>query len=394
MSQKKVFISCGLRTPIGSFQGSLKSLLAPQLAAESIKEMLNRNNIETKIIESVIFGIVITSGVGQSPSKQAAIFSGLENTIPCSTVNKVCGSGLYSVLLGMNEVLLNRSKVIIAGGMESMSNIPYLLKNIRSGVKFGNTMIIDGMLYDGLIDPYSNKHMGSFGDLCADKWNISREKQDDYAEQSYKNALSAQEQGMFKNEIISLGIKTKKNKIFVNSDEEPQNFNKKKIPLLKPAFHPKGTITPFNASKLSDGAATVIVSDKNFCLNMKIKPYFEIIGFDIFSHAPEWFTTAPLHSMIRLLKNHKLNIDDIGLFEINEAFSVVPIHAMEKLNIQRNKLNIFGGAISLGHPLGCSGTRILITLMNAMFIRKVTLGCASICLGGGEAISILIKQIA
>jgi len=393
MLHKKTFVSCGLRTPIGSFQGSLKNLSATQLASETIKQIIKQHNIEKNIIDTVILGAVVTSGMGQAPAKQASLFAGLDNSIPCSTVNKVCGSGLYSVLLGMNEIQLNRSKVVITGGMESMSNIPYLLNNIRSGLKFGNTLMVDGMLNDGLLDPYSNKHMGEFGELCANKWNISREKQDLFSEQSYKNALFAQEKDLFTNEIVPLYIKNRKKTSFVNTDEEPKKFNLDKITTLKPAFAKHGSVTAFNASKLSDGAASLIVSDKDFCLNMNMKPYFEIISTDIFSHAPEWFTTAPTQSIRRIIKKNNLNINDIGLFEINEAFSVVPIHAMEELDIDRSKLNIYGGAISLGHPLGCSGARILVTLMNTMHHKNIELGCASICLGGGEAISILIKQI-
>lgn len=390
---KKTFISCGLRTPIGSFQGMLKNLTAVQLAAENIKQMMQKYDISKESIDSVIIGSVITSGLGQSPTKQASLLSGLSNSITCSTVNKVCGSGLYSVLLSINEIRLNQATTVIAGGMESMSNIPYLLTNMRQGIKFGDASIIDGMLYDGLIDPYSHNHMGVLGDLCSKQWNISRKKQDEFSEQSYKNALFAQENKILNRELSTLSIKSKKNTLTIDRDEEPSNFNQSKISKLKPAFSKDGFVTAFNASKLSDGAASVIVSDENFFSSKDTLPKFEVIGTDIFSHAPEWFTTAPTSSIKRLLKKSNLTINDVGLFEINEAFSVVPIHAMEELNISRNKLNIHGGAISLGHPLGCSGTRILVTLMNAMSLKNVEIGCASICLGGGEAISLLIKQI-
>jgi acetyl-CoA C-acetyltransferase len=393
MLVKKSFISCGLRTPIGSFQGSLKSLSAPQLASEVIKQIISKHDVDNSTINSIILGSVVTSGIGQAPAKQASLLSGLGNHIPCSTVNKVCGSGLYSVILGMNEVNLGLINTSIVGGMESMSNIPYLLNNVRSGLKFGNNKIIDGMLHDGLIDPYSKKHMGEFGELCANKWNIKRKKQDEFSKESYLNALMAQKEGFFINEIVPLHIKTNKGIISIYDDEEPKKFQENKISKLKPAFSENGSVTAFNASKLSDGAAALIVSDENFCKNMNLKNYFEIIDIDIFSHAPEWFTTAPTQSIRRILKKNNLGIHNIGIFEINEAFSVVPIHAMEELDIDRDKLNIYGGAISLGHPLGCSGARILVTLMNAMKQEKVEIGCASICLGGGEAISILIKQI-
>jgi acetyl-CoA C-acetyltransferase len=393
MPEKKAFISCGLRTPIGSFQGSLKNLSAPQLASEVIKQIILKHDIEKNTIDSVILGSVVTSGLGQSPAKQASLLSGLGDNIPCSTVNKVCGSGLYSVLLGVNDIKLGQANAIVAGGMESMSNIPYLLRNIRSGLRFGDNTIIDGMLHDGLIDPYSGKHMGEFGELCANKWKISREKQDLFSKESYLNALLAQEKGLFQNEISPLHIENRKKTISIYNDEEPKKFNADKIAKLKPAFAKEGSVTAFNASKLSDGAAALIVSNEQFLKDKNLGSYFEVIGLDTFSHAPEWFTTAPTQSIKRVLKNNSLSVSDIGLFEINEAFSVVPIHAMEELNINREHLNVNGGAISLGHPLGCSGSRILVTLMNAMINKNIEIGCASICLGGGEAISILIKQI-
>jgi len=393
MLQKKAFISCGVRTPIGSFQGVLKNLSATQLASETIKYIVKENDVDTNMIDFVILGAVVTSGIGQSPAKQASLLAGLNNSVPCSTVNKVCGSGLYSVLLGMNEIHLSNAKLVIAGGMESMSNIPYLLKNIREGLKFGNNKIIDGMLHDGLIDPYSGKHMGEFGELCAKKWGISREKQDLFSKQSYENALKAQEEKLFQKETVQLYIKNRKKIDIVSKDEEPTKFNFDKATKLRGAFAKDGTVTAFNASKLSDGAASLIVSDESFCKRTKNTPYFEIIGVDVFSHEPEWFTTAPTQSIRRLLIKNNLKISDIGLFEINEAFSVVPIHAMEELNIDRSKVNVYGGAISLGHPLGCSGSRILVTLMNAMSQRNIELGCAAICLGGGEAISIIIKRL-
>jgi len=302
MLEKKIFISCGVRTPIGSFQGSLKSLTAVQLASETIKQVIIKNNIPNNLIDSVILGNVVTSGIGQAPAKQASIFAGLSNSVPCSTVNKVCGSGLYSVILGINEVLIGTSKVVISGGMESMSNIPYLLKNIRENLKFGNKTIIDGMLHDGLIDPYTNKHMGEFGEMCAKKWNISREEQDIFSEISYNNALSAQKQALFKNEIIPLNIKHKKNTIVIYDDEEPIKFSPNKIKQLKPAFAQEGSVTAFNSSKLSDGAASLIVSDENFHKSMNITQYFEVIDTNIFSHSPECFTTAPTQSIKNLLK--------------------------------------------------------------------------------------------
>lgn len=390
--KKTIVISGIARTAIGSFQGSLKDYSATQLGTYAISGLLNKYNISKDDVEMVVMGEVISTGEGQAPARQAAIGSGLSFNTPCATINKVCGSGLYSVILAQQNILLEENKTIVAGGMESMSNIPYFIKNIRTGFRMGDNKIIDGMFHDGLYDPYNNELMGKLTDACAEKYEITRLDQDNYSEASYLRTLNAISKKYYKDEIIPINInKSKKNIIFC-IDEEPNKFMPEKIARLKPAFSKNGTVTAFNSSKISDGAAAVLVMDKEESIKKDIKPLVEIIATDIYADNPKDFPSAPYKSISRLLKKTNLNIENIDLFEINEAFSVVPIIAMKKLNIPHEKINIHGGAISLGHPLGCSGTRILVSLINSMHMYNLDIGCASICLGGGEAISMILKR--
>jgi len=390
--KKTIVISGIARTAIGSFQGSLKEYSATQLGTYTISGLLNKYNISNDNVEMVIMGEVISTGEGQAPARQASIGSNLSYKIPCVTVNKVCGSGLYSVILAQQSILLNEMKTVVAGGMESMSNNPYFIRNIRTGLRMGDSKIIDGMFYDGLYDPYNKELMGKLADDCANNYNITRTEQDKYSEESYLRTINAISKNYYKNEIIPIPLKKSKISSIFSIDEEPSRFMPEKISRLKPAFSKNGTVTAFNASKISDGAASVLVMDKSESIKKGVKPLVEIISTDIYADDPKDFPSAPYKSIDRLLKKTDLTVENIDLFEINEAFSIVPIIAMKKLNIPYEKINIHGGAIALGHPLGCSGTRILVSLINSMYMYNLNIGCVSICLGGGEAISMILKK--
>ncbi len=391
--KKKIVISGFARTAIGSFQGSLKEYSATQLGSFAISGLLSKYNISNNKIEMVIMGEVLTTGEGQAPARQAAIRSNLSYNTSCVTVNKVCGSGLYSVIMAQQNILLGEANIIIAGGMESMSNIPYFMKNIRSGLRMGDSKIIDGMFHDGLYDPYNKQLMGYLGDECAAKYNITRLKQDKYSEESYLRSINSISKKYYDKEIIPVNIQKSKKNIIFCKDEEPSKFMPEKITKLRPAFTKDGTITAFNASKISDGAAAILLMAKDESIKKGIKPLVEIVATDIYASDPKDFPSAPSKSIKRLLNKTNLNIDNIDLFEINEAFALVPLIAMKELKIPHEKVNINGGAVSLGHPLGCSGTRILVSLINSMYIYDLNLGCASICLGGGEAISMIVRKV-
>ncbi len=380
------------RTPIGSFLGCLNNIKATDLGAAAIKGAIEKYKINTNIIDEVIMGQVLSAGSGQAPARQASLAAGISNNVPCTTINKVCGSGLQSIILAYQAIMTQEYNTIIAGGMENMSQSPYMLLNSRKTMKMGNKHMIDSMIHDGLWDPYSKMHMGNLGDLCAEKYNISRSEQDLFAEHSYKRALMTTKENIFDNEITPIICKTKPNKQ-ITQDEELNNFNLQKMINLKSIFNKKGTITVANASKINDGAAAVILMNETKALSLGIKPIAEILSIASFAQHPSWFTTAPIYSIQKACKKININIKDINLFEINEAFAVVPIVTMKKLHIPHDKVNIFGGAVALGHPIGCSGARIVCTLLNSMQYKQAKLGCASICIGGGSALSIIIKYI-
>jgi len=386
---KEVFICDALRTPIGSFLGSLSSIPAPKLAAELIKKIVERNGLTGEEINEVIMGNVLSAGIGQAPARQAALFGGLPESVECMTINKVCGSGLKAVMLAEQAIKCDEASLILAGGMESMSNAPFLLKGVREGIKFGHQNLYDSMLYDGLIDVYSNLHMGNCSEQVAKEKNISREEQDNFAIESYKRALNAQEKGLFNDEILPIQVKDK----LINEDEEPKKVKFDKIPSLKPVFEKDGTITAANASKLNDGAAVVLVADEQSIKKYNLKPMVKIISQAAYAMNPQKFALAPIGAIQRSLKKAGLNIDDIDLFEINEAFAMVTLAVIKDLNIPHNKVNVNGGAVALGHPIGASGARLLTTLIYEMKRRNSKYGLVSLCIGGGEAVSLIVENI-
>ncbi len=387
---KEVYIFDALRTPITSLLGALSSLSAPQLAAELIKKIIQRNNIDKFSIDEVIIGNVLSAGIGQSPARQAAIYGGLPVSVRTMTINKVCGSGLKSVMLAEQAIKCGDADIIIAGGMESMSNAPFLLKNIRNGIKFGHQTLFDSMLSDGLTDAYNNIHMGNCAEIVAREKGITREDQDAYAIESYRRALKAQEEGLFDEEILKIETKTG----LVSEDEEPKKVNFEKIPQLKPVFEKEGTITAANASKLNDGAAIILVAGEDALKKYNLRPIARIVSQAANAVEPIKFAIAPIDAIKNSLLKANLKIEDIDLFEINEAFSLVVIAAMRELGLDHNRVNVNGGAVSLGHPIGASGARILTTLLYELKRRKAKYGLASLCIGGGEAVSLIVENLA
>lgn len=391
---KEVYIIATARTPIGSFGGSLASLTAPQLGAAAIKGILKKSGINTKEVQEVIMGNVLTANIGQAPARQASIYAGLGYDVPCTTVNKVCASGSKAIMLAAQSIMLGLTDVAVAGGMESMSNVPYYLDKARTGYKLGNGQMIDGLIKDGLWDVYNDFHMGNAAELTAKEMNITREMQDAYTVESYKRATAAANSGVFKDEITPVEIAQKSgNPIIVAEDEEYKKVNFDKIPSLKPVFQKEGTVTAANASTLNDGAAAVLLMSKEKANALGIKPIAKILGFADAEQKPEWFTTSPSIAIPNALKNAKVSSSDVDYYEINEAFAVVSIANNMKLNLDPAKVNIYGGAVSLGHPIGCSGARIVTTLVNVLQQKKGTIGVTGICNGGGGASAIVIQKL-
>ncbi len=390
----EVVIASACRTPIGAFRGTLSSLSAPRLGAIAIREAMKRSGLTDDEVNEVIMGNVISAGVGQAPARQAALFAGLPKSVECLTVNKVCGSGLKAVMLAAQAIALDDAQTIVAGGMESMSNAPYLLEKARGGYKMGNAELIDAMLKDGLLDAYDNSLMGNAAELCAKECNIPREAQDEFAIMSYKRAQESQKLGRFQKEIVGVEIEgAKGDNTLILDDEDPAKTNFDKIPKLKPAFEKNGTVTAANASKISDGAAALVITSAQHAKEKGLKPLARIVAYGAFAKEPLWFTTAPTDVIKKVLEKAKLKLEDIDLFEINEAFAVVTLVVNRALGIDVNKVNVNGGAIALGHPLGASGARILVTLLHAMEQRNVKRGMAAICIGGGEAGGMIVERI-
>ncbi len=390
---KGAVILSAVRTPIGSFLGALSPLKATELGIISAVEAIKRAQIDKSDVEQVIFGNVLTAGEGQAPARQVAIGAGLRKETGCVTINKVCGSGLFSVVLASQAIALGDAEVILAGGMESMSNAPYLLERARTGYRMGNSEIIDSMIKDGLWDVYNQIHMGECAEMCAKKYNFSRTEQDEFSIRSYEKALRAQKEGFFSDEIIPVEVQQKKEVKKVDMDEEPGRVDLKKIGTLKPAFVKDGTITAGNASKINDGASAVVVASEDYAEKKKIKPMAKIISYATHGEAPEWFTIAPVGAIKKAVEKAGLALKDIDLFEINEAFAVVTMAAIKELNIDEKRVNVNGGAVALGHPIGASGARILTTLLHAMKQRDGRYGLASLCIGGGEAIAMVVERI-
>lgn len=390
----EVFIVAAKRTAIGAFQGALTSIPAPKLGAVVIKAALEQAGVNPEMVDEVIMGNVITAGEGQAPARQAAIYAGLPVGVECMTINKVCGSGLKAVMLGAQAIQVGDAEIVVAGGMESMSNIPYYLPQARSGYRLGNGTIEDGILRDGLMNVYDNTHMGLAGERCASEYHYSREAQDAFAAESYKRALAAQQSGAFDAEIVPVEIPQRKgDPILVKTDEEPGRGNFDKMPTLRPAFQKDGTITAANASKINDGAAAIVLASGDRVKKLGLKPIAKIVAQASAAQAPEWFTTAPVKAVSKLLKKVNMTVADIDLYEINEAFSVVTMVAIDELKIPHEKVNINGGAVSLGHPIGASGARILTTLLYAMEAKGVKHGLATLCIGGGEASAVIVERV-
>ena len=390
---KEVYIVAAVRTPIGSFGGSLKSFSATQLGGIVIKAVLDKTKIDPNIVDEVIFGSVIQAGLGQAPARQAALNGGLPHKVICTTVNKVCASGMKTIAQAAQSILLGDADIVIAGGMESMSNVPFYNTQQRWGNKYGDTTILDGLAKDGLVDVYDKVAMGNFADLCAKEHTISREDQDAFAIESYQKSQAATEKGLFKEEIVSITIPQKKGEsIIIDKDEEPFNVKFDKIAQLNPAFTKEGTVTAANASTMNDGAAAILLMSGEKMKALGLKPLAKIVSYADAELDPKWFTTAPSLALPKALAKAGLSINQIDFFEFNEAFSVVGIVNTQLLKIDPAKVNIHGGAVSLGHPLGCSGARIVVTLTHILQSNQKQFGAAAICNGGGGASAIVIER--
>ena len=386
-----VYLAGGVRTAIGTFCGAFESTSAPVLGSTVAKAALARAGLPADQVDEVIFGNVVSAGLGQNVARQVAIGSGLSPSVGATSVNKVCGSGLKAVMLAAQAIKCGDASAVLAGGTENMSRAPYLLDRARSGYRMGNGEVIDSMIRDGLWDVYKNVHMGICGDRCAEKYGFTREQQDEFAVASFKRALEAAKSGAFKQEIEPVQVKAGKEIVAVAEDENPKKFNEEKLRKLRPAFGEKGTVTAGNASSINDGAAALVVLSPEKMKALGIKPQAKILGYATFSREPEWFTLAPIGALDKLLKLLSLKAADVDLFEINEAFSVVPMAAMKELGIPHEKVNVHGGAVALGHPIGASGARTLVTLLNAMKLRGARLGIDSLCIGGGEAVAMAVE---
>jgi acetyl-CoA C-acetyltransferase len=389
---KKVVITEAKRTAIGAFSGSLASFTAAQLGSITIKAVLENSKIDKNLIDEVIFGNVLTAGQGQAPARQAAIYAGLPNKTECMTINKMCGSGLKAVMLAQQAILCDDADIIIAGGQESMTNAPYLLPKARNGYKLGNDEVVDSMIKDGLWDVYNNIHMGNCAESCARDFKFTREELDAFAINSYQKALDAQKNGKFKDEIVNVILKTKNGETVIDTDEEPSKVKFDKIPALRPAFDKNGVVTAANASSINDGAAALLVVSEEKAKSLGLKPLVEIIAQSSAAKAPIEFTTAPADAIVKVLKRANLKKEDIDLFEINEAFAVVSLAVNKILGLDASKINVNGGAVALGHPIGASGARILVTLIHEMKRRNLKYGLASLCIGGGEASALIVKN--
>lgn len=391
---KEVYIISAVRTPIGSFLGSLSGLTATQLGAIAIKGALQKAGVNASEVQEVYMGNVCSAGLGQAPSRQAAIYAGISNTVPCSDVNKVCASGTKAIMLAAQSIMLGHQEVIIAGGMESMSNIPHYLMKSRFGFKYGDTALVDGLSFDGLTDVYHHQAMGVFADRTAEKYGLSREMQDEFAIGSYKRSASATQNGIFKKEIVQVEVPQKKgDPLVIAEDEEYKNVQFDKIPGLKPAFSPNGTVTAANASTINDGASALVLMSKEKAESLGLKPIARIVSFADAAQEPEWFTTAPTIAAPKALKLAGLKASDIDLFEVNEAFSAVTLAFNKVMEIDNSIVNVHGGAVSLGHPLGCSGARIVTTLINALQENNKKMGMAAICNGGGGASALILEKM-
>ena len=392
--RRQVVIAGGKRTPVGAFQGSLATVPATRLGATAIQAALEVSGVSGDSVDEVIMGNVLSAGQGQAPARQAALYAGLPKSVECLTVNKMCGSGLKAVMLASQAIQCGDAEVIVAGGMESMSLSPFLIPRAKTGLQLGHTELVDSIITDGLWDVYNDKHMGSCAETCVRKYQFTREEQDEFARESYTRAQNAQRDGIFSKEIVPVEIKDRKGNLSeVAEDDEPQRANFEKMTKIRPAFEKDGTVTAANASKINDGAAAVVMMSAEKAADLGVKTVARIVAQASFSQEPEWFTTAPVGAIRKVLDKSGLTVDDINLFEINEAFAAVTMAAEKDLGLDHDKVNIHGGAVALGHPIGASGARILVTLLNAMESRKAKLGLATLCIGGGEASAVIVERV-
>ncbi len=393
MKSSAVYIVSALRTPIGSFGGLLKDISATRLGSLVIRELISRSGIALEEVGDVFMGSVLQANLGQAPARQAAKFAGLPDTVNCTTVNKVCASGMKSIAVGTQHILLGDSEVVVAGGMESMSNAPFYADQMRWGNKYGNSLLIDGLAKDGLTDVYDGKAMGNAAELCASTCGISREDQDKFAIESYRRSQEAWKTGKFADEIVPVELQKKGETIRISQDEEPFNVKFEKIPTLKPAFQKDGTVTAANASSMNDGAAGMVLVSEGKLKSLGLKPLARILSYADAEQAPEWFTTSPAIAVPRAVEKAGLRMNDIQFWELNEAFAVVGIENSKRMKLDPSKVNLHGGAVSLGHPLGCSGARILVTLLHILQQQKARYGAAGICNGGGGASAMVIENL-
>ena len=390
----EVVIAAAARTPIGSFMGALSTVPGPKLGAVAIKAAVERAGIDPEQVDECIMGCVLPAGVGQAPARQAALFAGLPESTHCMTINKVCGSGLKAVMLAAQAIMCGDADVVVAGGMENMSLAPYIMPKARTGFRMGHGQVVDGMVHDGLWDPYNDFHMGNAAEICAAEKDISRERQDAFARESYLRALASQEAGKFAAEIAPVAVPQRRgDPVMVDTDEEPGKGRPDKMGKLRPAFKKDGTVTAANASSINDGAAALVLMSAKKAEKLGVKPMARLVGYATHAQAPEWFTTAPAFAIEKALTRTDLNREDIDLWETNEAFSVVSLAVEDHVGYDPEKVNIWGGAVALGHPIGGSGARIMVTLLHQLQDTDGGKGCASLCIGGGEAVAVIVENI-
>ncbi|HEV2281616.1 MAG TPA: acetyl-CoA C-acyltransferase [bacterium] len=389
---RDVVILSAVRTPIGRFQGALAAVPAPRLGAAAIAEAVRRAAVPPDQVDEVYMGIILAAGVGQAPARQASIYGGLPNTVPATTVNKMCGSGLKAAMLGTQAIQAGDAEVIVAGGMENMSAAPYLLDKARAGYRIGHGQLVDTMIRDGLWDPYTDQHMGNCCELLAREYRISREAQDEYARRSYTRALEALDSGHFRRETVPVDVANGRTPKTVAEDEEPRRFQPDKVSSLPPVFEPGGTVTVANASSISDGGAALVLASADAARKMRAEPLARVVGQAVSARAPEWFTIAPAGAIQKLLAKVGWSAEAVDLYEINEAYAAVVLAVTREVGIDLERVNVHGGAVALGHPVGASGARILVTLLNAMAERDAKRGVAAVCLGGGEAVALAVER--
>jgi acetyl-CoA C-acetyltransferase len=389
-----IYIASIARTPIGSFLGTLSALGAPALGAAAIRAAVERAGLKPDQVDEVLMGNVLSAGIGQAPARQAALAAGLPQSVPCTTVSKVCGSGLQAIIQGARSISVGDAQVVVAGGMESMSNTPYYLERARTGLRMGHGKLTDGMIQDGLWDPYNDFHMGNAGELCARRYDLDRRKQDAFAAESYRRALEAQRQGWFAEELVTVEVPQRKGAaLTVSADEEPGRGNIDKLGELRPAFDKDGTITAGNASSVNDGAAALVLASAAAVERLGLRPLARVQGYGGSAQEPAWFTTAPVGASQQALARSRLGVNEIDLWEINEAFACVTLACGQLLGVSQERINVHGGAVALGHPIGASGARVVVTLLSALRQRNLRRGLATLCIGGGEALALIVERV-